>query len=596
MKEGKRGRKEKMEEEQGFDFSGVDKAAMVVAYCVAREALSHVSAEVMFSSDFRIVLRPQSEKEVEWARRIQNIWNLRTEQPLACKERKSGRIADIVHSKAGERVTFIQMMVLKQIHGNITPAQFNLKQLDSRLRPIWYALYWFFRSPDVFDWFIAAEQFLLETAAHRCGKTLQELRSQDVQDTVLQTFLESYDVDLGRKSVNTREQATTAANYTYRNARNLRYAQIPAFDCHLECVEAMLAFLSGDGQIDSKFLTSMEEMREKRSDRLELDRLFLLIEDTARELLGVDSFAGKNSAEMLLAVDSDRRPQVLECWRRLDFARGGSNTYEFFTGGKPNDSSLTEEIKKCQEDIKDCLDMICRRGPLHYCSGCCHDADAIALPRETVANIETVLQGLRPSQLAACKCASVWKDIRRSQVTKPRRATADEKVVFATPIKRIRGWGLPERIQSLLQPSRFQPRVFGDYAVRKKGERRKVAARARPLARSLPQEVPAIVDDTADVMPSWVKGIHASHQLLLAGGIVGCSQCHSILGKVTTVRRRLARECAGISNASGVYRFRRLACGRLPHQFKAWPDGLEEPLKARPVVRLIASGGQWRLG
>ena len=107
MKEGKRGRKEKMEEGQGFDFSGVDKAAMVVAYCVAREALSHVSAEVMFSSDFGIRLHPKSETEVEWARRIQNIWNLRTEQPLACKERKSGRIADIVHSKAGERVTFI---------------------------------------------------------------------------------------------------------------------------------------------------------------------------------------------------------------------------------------------------------------------------------------------------------------------------------------------------------------------------------------------------------------------------------------------------------------------------------------------------------
>jgi len=587
-----------MKEGQGFDFSGVDKAAMVVAYCVAREVLSHVSAEVMFSSDFGILLHPKSETEVEWARRIQNIWNLRTEHPLACKERTSGGIADIVHSTAGKRVTFMQMMVLKQIHENVTPAQFNLKKLDSRLRPIWYALYWFLRSPDVFDWFIAAEQFLLATAAYRCGKKLEELRSQDVKDTVLQTFTESYDVDLGRKSVNTREQDTSATNYTYRNARNLRYAQIPAFDCHLECVEAMLEFLSDDRLIDSKFLTSMEEMRKKRkkrSDRPELERLFLLIEDTARELLGVNSFAGKNSAEMLLAVDSDRRPQVLECWRRLDFARGGSNTYEFFTGGKPNDRLLTEEIKTCQEDIKDCLDMLCRRGPLHYCLGSSHDSDAIALPEETAANIETVLQGLRPSQLAACKCASILKDIRRSQVTKPRRATADEAVVFATPVKWIRGWDLPERIQRLLQPSRFQPRVFGDHAVRKKGERRKVTARARQLARSLPQEAPAIVDDTADVLPSWVQGIHASHQPLLVGGIVGCSQCHSIVGKATIVRRRLARECAGIFNASSMYRFRRLALGQLPNQFNAWPDGLAEPLEARRVVRLIASGGQWRL-
>ena len=129
---------------------------------------------------------------------------------------------------------------------------------------------------------------------------------ENVKDTVLESFLESYDVDLGRRSVNTREQDTTTSNYQYRNVRNLRYTQVPAFAYHLECVEMMLAFSSGDGPICSEFLTDMEKIRGKTSDRKarqDLERLFLLIEDTARELMSINSFASKNSAEMLLAVD-----------------------------------------------------------------------------------------------------------------------------------------------------------------------------------------------------------------------------------------------------------------------------------------------------
>ena len=90
---------------------------------------------------------------------------------------------------------------------------------------------------------------------------------------------------------------------------------------------------------------------------------------TAQELMCVNSFASKNSAEMLLAVDSDCRHQILECWRDLDFARGGSNTYELFTDGKKNDKLLTDAIKKCREDIEGCLGMLCKRGALRYWSG-----------------------------------------------------------------------------------------------------------------------------------------------------------------------------------------------------------------------------------
>ena len=131
---------------------------MVVAYCVAREACNHVPAEVMLSSDFRILLDPKSEREVVWARRIEKIWNLRTERPAVRKEETSGRIANIVHTMAEKKLTFMQVLVLKQVHDNITPAQFDLKKLDRRLRPMWYVLYWFLRSPDVFDWFMAAEK------------------------------------------------------------------------------------------------------------------------------------------------------------------------------------------------------------------------------------------------------------------------------------------------------------------------------------------------------------------------------------------------------------------------------------------------------
>ena len=176
--------------------------------------------------------------------------------------------------------------------------------------------------------------------------------------------------------------------------------------------------------------------------------------------------------------------------------------------------------------------MLRRRGPLHYCSGSSHDSDAIALPPETVDNIETVLKGLRPTQLAACKCASILKDISRSQITKPRRAKANDAVVFATPVERIRWWSLPEHIQRLLQPSSFQPRLFGDRAVRKKRERRQV-----------------------DVLPSLVQGIHGSHQPLLAGWIVGCLRCKRIVGRGAIVRTALARECAGILKESTWWTF-----------------------------------------
>ena len=601
----------KKEEKRGFDFSEVDKTAMVVAYCVAREACSHVPAEVMLRSDFRILLDPKSEREVAWARRIEKIWDLRTEHPAVRKEEASGRVANILQKMAGEKISFIQMMVLKQIHDNITPAQFDLQKLDRRLRPIWYVLYWFLRSPDVFDWFMAAENFLLATAAHRCGKEMKELRSEDVKDIVLETFLESYDVDLGRKSVNTREQDTTTANYQYRNVRNLRYAQVPAFACHLECVEAMLAFCFGDSPIRPELLTDMEKMREKTSDRKarpDLERLFLLIEDTAGELMCVNSFASKNSAEMLLAVDSNCRQQILECWRDLDFARGGSNTYELFTDGKKNDKLLTDAIKKCREDIEGCLGMLCKRGALRYLSGSSCESDAITLPAETVKNIETILRGLRPIQLVACKGAGVLKDVKRCQITKPRRKKADNAVVFATPVQKIREWGLPDHIRDFLEPSRFQPRAFGDFSVRKKGKRAQVAAQvakarqsvktdATQLALSLPQEAPAIVDANAAALPIRVQEIHVSHQPLLVGGVVGCRRCHSIVGKQKIVRTPLARECTGIARVTddSRRRFNRVKLGRCPYQCKEkWPDGLTG--EVRRVVELIALDGQWRLG
>ena len=39
---------------------------------------------------------PKSEREVAWARRIENIWDLRTEHPAVRKEEASGRIANLV--------------------------------------------------------------------------------------------------------------------------------------------------------------------------------------------------------------------------------------------------------------------------------------------------------------------------------------------------------------------------------------------------------------------------------------------------------------------------------------------------------------------
>ena len=65
---------------------------MVVAYRIAREACNHVSADLMLNADFRILLDPQTDAEVEWARRIETIWNFHTENAPLCQERTSGII------------------------------------------------------------------------------------------------------------------------------------------------------------------------------------------------------------------------------------------------------------------------------------------------------------------------------------------------------------------------------------------------------------------------------------------------------------------------------------------------------------------------
>ena len=134
------------------------------------------------------------------------------------------------------------------------------------------------------------------------------------------------------------------------------------------------------------------------------------------------------------------------------------------------------------------------------------------------------------------------KDVKRSRITQPRRNKANNAVVFATPVQKIRAWGLPDHIKDFLEPSRFQPRVFGDFIVRKKSKITQVAAQvakarqcvktdAKQLALSLPQEAPAIVDANAAALPIRVQEIHVSHQTLLVEGVVGYRRCHSIIGK-----------------------------------------------------------------
>ena len=99
-------------------------------------------------------------------------------------------------------------------------------------------------------------------------------------------------------------------------------------------------------------------------------------------------------------------------------------------------------------------------------------------------------------------------------------------------------------------------------------------------------------------LPGWVQSVHASHQVILVGGVASCLRCSSIaaraLGCATSM---LKKPCRGFVADKGgnVRRLQLLGQGRLPHPLTEWPDELATPRDARPVYQLRHTGSEWVL-
>ena len=93
-------------------------------------------------------------------------------------------------------------------------------------------------------------------------------------------------------------------------------------------------------------------------------------------------------------------------------------------------------------------------------------------------------------------------------------------------------------------------------------------------------------------LPGWVQSVHASHQVILVGGVAGCLRCGRI---VVQMRYVLKKPCDGCFRASKA-KWRRLCQGRLPSELKKWPDELAAPTDVRPVDHLRYAGSEWVRG
>ena len=130
--------------------------------------------------------------------------------------------------------------------------------------------------------------------------------------------------------------------------------------------------------------------------------------------------------------------------------------------------------------------------------------------------------------------------------------------------------------------------------------RRGRAARSRTPCRVIQdrrQTTTVAVDPVnSPALLGWVQSVHASHQVILVGGVAGCLCCGSIV--VDAARESMLKKpCRGFVPQGGghVSRLQQLGQGRLPQQWTEWPDVLATPRDARPVDHLRHTGSEWVL-
>ena len=97
-------------------------------------------------------------------------------------------------------------------------------------------------------------------------------------------------------------------------------------------------------------------------------------------------------------------------------------------------------------------------------------------------------------------------------------------------------------------------------------------------------------------LPGWVQSVHASHQVILVGGVASCLSCGSIVACAAR-ESMLKKPCRGFvpQNGGHVSRLQQLSQGRLPQRLTEWPDALAAPRDVRPVDQLRHTGSEWVL-
>ena len=92
-------------------------------------------------------------------------------------------------------------------------------------------------------------------------------------------------------------------------------------------------------------------------------------------------------------------------------------------------------------------------------------------------------------------------------------------------------------------------------------------------------------------IPGWVQSVHASHGMILVGGVAGCLRCGSI---VSTRTPKLMKICEGRFTPDNRHRFQTLARGGLPRKLTEWPDGWLHSDDVRPVELLRHTDSEWK--
>ena len=121
----------------------------------------------------------------------------------------------------------------------------------------------------------------------------------------------------------------------------------------------------------------------------------------------------------------------------------------------------------------------------------------------------------------------------------------------------------------------------------------------RRCGRGLPAITATVAVDPVNspALPGWVQSVHASHQVILVGGVASCLRCGSIVADAAR-ESMLKKPCRGFlpqGSTGQMSRMQQLGQGRLPHSLTEWPDALATPRDARPVYQLRHTGSEWVL-